>query len=89
MEKEQNEGFVKIIAQWLAYVVFVALEDVAEISSFLSIDEGKEFLVLWVQSAEGNTRDLDCGKMNLHHHMKSIHHHFTPNEPALTIVWWS
>ena len=48
-----------------AYIMLIALEDVAEIPPFLAIDECKQFLVLWIQSAEGDTRDLDCSKMNL------------------------
>ena len=47
--------------------MFIALEDVAEISPFLAIDKRKQLLVLGVQSAERDAGDLDCSKMNLCH----------------------
>ena len=50
------------------HVMFVTLKDVAEISPFLAIDEGKQFLVLGIESAERDAGDLDCGKMSLQIH---------------------
>lgn len=34
------------------HIVFIALKDVAEVPSFLAVDEGKKFLVLGIESTE-------------------------------------
>ena len=47
--------------------MLTALEDVTEIAPLLAIDEGKKFLVLGIQSAEGHTGDLDSSKVGLYH----------------------
>jgi hypothetical protein len=67
---ELFEGHFKCFGHSLNHllrVVLIALEDVAEISPFLAIDKRKQLLVLRVQSAERDTGDLDCSKMNLCH----------------------
>ena len=47
------------------YVSFVCLKDMAEVSFLLSVDERKDFLVLWIQSAEGYTLNFYSSKVIL------------------------
>lgn len=44
--------YVLAIDRLVTHVVFVALEDVTKVASFLTIDEGKQLLVFGVQSAK-------------------------------------
>ena len=39
-------------ARECTHIMFIALEDVAEVSSLLSVDEGKDLLVLRVKGAK-------------------------------------